>query len=504
MVDPHTGLAILLEFELNKPAAAWSCVSAMARPRSSLDAATSPAPRVIGMPSISTKAWPSGTRPGPSGSEELELRFSPPLPEVAYDTGVGKAWPWNSETEGEPNPFKNNTTHCFQNLFGNSFCNMAGSNLERRNLDNNDGRVNEARVALLDTACTSWLHSRRWREMYSQTLPAGTKCEATATRENFHFANGASTDDKLSGGSRSEVEQGSTPLLLSIPALDSLGAVLPEVPMLVTRTGHLAVEVAYCPDAPAQEQRAPGTAAPRALSEVADFMPRKPPILCCANWPPRTRTAPSRLRSSRVAPRLCIHVAFDLEMFSGSSQRGGRRSCKGTPAELWHKTNGPGQQFGGNTHWRNAVIYEPFAGNLALTAFASEVHGVGAQTIMTCLKIQAKVPRAPSSSKGATCERQCPGSGPRQPPAKHTLRPSFAVFTGLRFLTNVCNDCISAAPPGCHVSKIPSRGAIVRVGSESSPFSRTFCFNSAHLISSSTSLFSLSESSGGTCGGGAN
>ena len=99
--------------------------------------------------------------------------------------------------------------------------------------DNHDNEINESLVALLDTACTSCIHSRRWREAYSRSLPAGAICEMTPARKHFHFANGQSTEQKLIvwkipiylGGCRgevhsAEVDTGTTPLLLSIPTMD--------------------------------------------------------------------------------------------------------------------------------------------------------------------------------------------------------------------------------------------------------------------------------------------
>ena len=39
--------------------------------------------------------------------------------------------------------------------------------------------INESHVALVDTACTSCMHSRKWREEYSKSLPEGYACEKT-------------------------------------------------------------------------------------------------------------------------------------------------------------------------------------------------------------------------------------------------------------------------------------------------------------------------------------
>ena len=297
MVDPRTGLEIPPGLELGKPVSEITCLvcgCSMAQPFSSA-VEISPAPRAVGLPTMWTKVWPHRPRPRSEDSDSNGLRFSPPADGHGFAAGSGEAWLGNSWTEGEPNPFDNDTAHCFQNLFENSFCNMAGPKTGRHNLEEVDGQVNEGRVALLDTACTSCLHSRLWRERYSQTLLAGTKCEETAIRKSFHFANGASTDDKLVvwrvpiylGGLAgevfsAEVEQGSTPLLLSIPALDALDSVVHmkdryvELRALqiefISKTGHLAVEVAYQPGGPPTSQRPAGNEPPRALSEVADLL----------------------------------------------------------------------------------------------------------------------------------------------------------------------------------------------------------------------------------------
>lgn len=47
-------------------------------------------------------------------------------------------------------------------------------------LDDSDGG-GEGRMALVDTACTSCMHSKAWRIAYSKTLPEGHQCERTAS-----------------------------------------------------------------------------------------------------------------------------------------------------------------------------------------------------------------------------------------------------------------------------------------------------------------------------------
>ena len=54
--------------------------------------------------------------------------------------------------------------------------------------------VDESQYALLDSACTSCLHSRAWREAYETSLPEGVTCSATPNRKQFNFANGQGSE----------------------------------------------------------------------------------------------------------------------------------------------------------------------------------------------------------------------------------------------------------------------------------------------------------------------
>ena len=127
----------------------------------------------------------------------------------------------------------------------------------------------ERRLGLLDTACTSCMHSRAWREAYAQHLPPHLTCQETPPTKSFTFVDGSSTDSKmvvwriplLFGGHpgevyAAEVETGNTPLLLSIPAMEALdmsifltkkevhlGKLGISLPLVVTRTRHLAVDL---------------------------------------------------------------------------------------------------------------------------------------------------------------------------------------------------------------------------------------------------------------------
>eukprot|EP00438_Fugacium_kawagutii_P008061 Skav219569 [mRNA] locus=scaffold3203:12014:25029:+ [translate_table: standard] len=127
----------------------------------------------------------------------------------------------------------------------------------------------ESRLGLLDTACTSCMHSRAWREAYSKHLPPHLTCQETPHTKSFTFADGSSTNNKMVvwriplilGGHRGEVYSaevvtGNTPLLLSIPAMEALdmaiflnkkevqlGKLGISLPLVVTRTKHLAIDL---------------------------------------------------------------------------------------------------------------------------------------------------------------------------------------------------------------------------------------------------------------------
>ena len=157
------------------------------------------------------------------------------------------------------------------------------------------GVLDESRVCLLDTACTSCMHSTRWREAFQRTLPAGMTCTPTATTKAFHFADGSTTNERaivwripifICGHHgevfSAEIKSGGTPLLLSIAAMDALDMVLHvrkqmvqvntlgvEVPMLVTRSKHVAIEICYNEEHGIKPFDA---AQPRSVSEREDLL----------------------------------------------------------------------------------------------------------------------------------------------------------------------------------------------------------------------------------------
>ena len=173
---------------------------------------------------------------------------------------------------------------------------LAGTTLDRHLLEDRDGHIIEARVALLDTACTACLHSKKWRQACSLTLPPGYQCTATSSKKTFHFANGDSESrmvvwripiflQGVAGEVHSaELDTGATPLLFPIPAMQALDMALYmkdlkvgvrtldlEMPMQVTRSKHIALDIAFDPSFGAREDRQAG-GQPRARSDAGDFV----------------------------------------------------------------------------------------------------------------------------------------------------------------------------------------------------------------------------------------
>ena len=294
---------------------------------------------------------------------------------------------------------------------------FTGTNLDQghhRLQDGADGELDESAVALLDTACTSCLHSKQWREAYSRWLPPGFVCAQTPTRKTFHFANGQSTPDKLVVWQvpifvgnvpgqvySAEVTTGNTPLLLLIPAMSGLDMVLHmkartaavqavdlEVPMLVTWTKHLAIRVApelgkEWAKEPAGDKPPEGSSHPRVVSEAEDILvyfleEARLPLLSqvsAPHVPPEeaftTTSAAPDLRARGVKgtdPKGTLSERRVRELQRSAAKqatldkraRGAlRRSF--SMAEQWC-TNG----------FRNTVVFEPFGGSFGVTRLAFE------------------------------------------------------------------------------------------------------------------------------------
>ena len=273
-----------------------------------------------------------------------------------------------------------------------------------------DGFVDESKLCILDSACTSCMHSKKWRLAYEKSLPEGLECRPTEQRKVFHFADGSSSESQLTvweipvffrgrrGQVRSaEVEGGTTPLLLSIPAMTALDMVLfvkrrvcevqkldIELPMVVTRTKHLAVCIAYdeneVSEKALRQQSVPSIVSERDdllvyYSEEADL-----PILsnmraAQAEWAHASKvvSAPQLgnrgISNSDVKGSLSERRCKELEASSYrvSAQDGRTWSAlkrEYTLAEQWATKS-----------FQTTVVFEPFGGNFGVTRCAAQFYG---------------------------------------------------------------------------------------------------------------------------------
>ena len=78
----------------------------------------------------------------------------------------------NRDGEHEPNSILEPNAKDFEANTMNSLHDEGGH-------DYDDGPQDESRLCLLDSACTACMHSRRWRQAYERTLPAGLSCQKT-------------------------------------------------------------------------------------------------------------------------------------------------------------------------------------------------------------------------------------------------------------------------------------------------------------------------------------
>ena len=209
------------------------------------------------------------------GSQDRET-ISPYL--HAFATGATEVRMHGLENSGpEPND-------CETEFVGSApqthvFAQALASNAPRP-LGGHDSTLDESKLCLLDTACTSCLHSRRWRQAFEKWLPDGVSCFRTGQVKNFHFANGQSESEltvwrvpvylnNIYGEIFSaELPGGGTPLLLSLQTMTALGMVLDlaaqkvtvktlgiEMAMIKTATKHIALEVAYDATSPLAEPK---------------------------------------------------------------------------------------------------------------------------------------------------------------------------------------------------------------------------------------------------------
>ncbi|CAE7547722.1 GIP [Symbiodinium pilosum] len=90
----------------------------------------------------------------------------------------------------------------------------------------------ERGLCLLDTACASCLHSRKWRQRFEALLPEDKRGQPTMQKQSFDFANGDSAKENITVWRlpvffanipeevySSELPDGETPLLFSIQAM---------------------------------------------------------------------------------------------------------------------------------------------------------------------------------------------------------------------------------------------------------------------------------------------
>ena len=326
---------------------------------------------------------------------------------VIHATAAGLEDPGRNlpkEPEFDREPSNKNSEHVF-----------SGTTLdqEHHRLQEGAGEVDESKVALLDTACTSCLHSRRWREAYMKNLPPEfvSQCAPTATRKTFHFANGASTPDKLvvwripifvknvpGEVFSAEVESGSTPLLLSIPAMKALamvldmqaetvfvGALKVNVEMLTTRTKHLAIRVAL-EDGATWTSSPKAELQPRAVSEAEDILvyylyEAKLPLL--HQLPPPQAFAAGEVNRDRPAPDLSARgvTARDRKGTLTSRRAAELRRAASKQAEQDNRSRRVLQRsFSLAEQWctdgfQNTFLYEPFGGGRGVTQHAFEERG---------------------------------------------------------------------------------------------------------------------------------
>ena len=279
--------------------------------------------------------------------------------------------------------------------------------VQAENSEFEDHHFDECQVALLDTACTACMHSKAWRVQYEKSLPPDAQCQPTPLRKTFHFANGASSADKLVvwkipiflGGFRGEVHsaevpEGNTPLLLSIAAMSALDMVIRlkkrvvevnrldlELPMFITKTKHLAVQVAFDSTTPLSSAN---PSSPRAVSEPGDLMIYYAEESCFSIladlpfhpedvWTPTHGHIPKLelrgLRRGDVKGILPERRAKELALAVSHMRRQDKRTWTALRREYTlaeqHATAG----------FHNTVIFEPFGGNFGLTRLGAAEFG---------------------------------------------------------------------------------------------------------------------------------
>ena len=308
----------------------------------------------------------------------------------------------NRDGEHEPNSILEPNAKDFEANTMNSLHDEGGH-------DYDDGPQDESRLCLLDSACTACMHSRRWRQAYERTLPAGLSCQKTDQTKVFHFANGASTEDRVAvweipiflGGRRgqvysAELPEGSTPLLLSIPAMTALDMTLQmkqrkvlvqslniELPMFVTKTKHLAVEVAYKEGSTIPELSM--EAAPSVMSDKRDLMVYYSEE---AEFPLLSEMADVEVSmfsrsKDKQQPTLGARGVLNNDARGQLSERRAKelqakaQKAQAVDSRTWAALK---RQYSLAEQWATksfstTVLFEPFGGNFGVTRVASHVHG---------------------------------------------------------------------------------------------------------------------------------
>ena len=265
------------------------------------------------------------------------------------------------------------------------------------------GGIDESRVCLLDTACTSCMHSKKWREAYESTLPEGMSCSPTASTKSFHFANGATTDERatvwripifLEGHKgevfSAEITSGSTPLPLSIAAMTALDMVLHvreqlvevkslnlQLPMLVTQSRHLAIEVCYKEELGIKDH---DLAQPRLISEREDLLvyygeEARMSLLTELPFTPEPRQVAKEVIEASHAAR-CLSSKDSIGQVSERRRRELEKAARRVQAadtRMWvalRREYSLAEQFS-TFDFTTTVLFEPFGGSFVTTRFAA-------------------------------------------------------------------------------------------------------------------------------------
>ena len=267
--------------------------------------------------------------------------------------------------------------------------------------EGHDSTLDESKLCLLDTACTSCLRSRRWRQAFEKWLPEGVACTRTGQTKNFHFANGQSESqltvwkvpvylNNIHGEIFSaELPSGSTPLLLSLPTMTALGMVLDlaagkvtvaalgiEMFMATTATKHIALEVAFDDNKPLAEPRGSKEEPQITAEDLVVYYLREGelPVLHDQSFatgsPIPQRGVPPDLgrrgvargdRLAQVSERRALELKKKCQQQAAEDRRSWaalRRNF--TMAEQWCTRD-----------FQDTVIFEPFGGTCAVTSWAA-------------------------------------------------------------------------------------------------------------------------------------